>query len=97
MKTLTLPTRDCGIRGRPGVKLPPAPNPSIFGSNSKVSNRAPATEVVGNVKNDDDDDDVEYVMSVLSDCSIEKFDSGASRCMSGNPNRLTTIIPNDNR
>ena len=97
MNTLTLPTRDCGIRGRPGVKLPPAPNPSIFGSNSKVSNRAPATEVVGDVKNDDDDDDVEYVMSVLSDCSIEKFDSGASRCMSGNPNRLTTIIPNDNR
>ena len=59
----------------------------------------PVTNVVG--KNDnqidslltDYDEDKEYVMSVLSDCSIEKFDSGASRCMSGNPDRLSTIQP----
>ena len=33
-------------------------------------------------------------MSVLSGSSVEKFDSGASRCMSGDPSRLVTIQPN---
>ena len=44
-----------------------------------------------------DSDNVEYVMSVLSvlsESSVEKFDSGASRCMSGDSSRLVTITPN---
>ena len=46
-----------------------------------------------NNRNANDLDDDEYVMSVLSECCIEKFDSGASRCMSGNPDRLSTFQP----
>ena len=65
---------------------------------------APAVDSTGDTINSfsgkDDDavtDDEEYVMSVLSECSIEKFDSGASRCMSGDPSRLATIQSNASR
>lgn len=53
----------------------------------------PATEGAGDTINVNEDN-TEYVMSVLSDYSIEKFDSGASRCMSGDPSRLSSILPN---
>ena len=33
------------------------------------------------------DDHTQLVLSLLADCGVEKFDSGASRCMSGDPNR----------
>ena len=57
---------------------------------------AAAVAAVGDValsltENEDDIDNKEYVMSVLSDNSIEKFDSGASRSMSGNPNHFMSI------
>ena len=63
---------------------------------TKPTECTPATAVVGNANSTstDCDDDVDYVMSVLSECSIEKFDSGASRCMSGDPSRLVAINPN---
>ena len=89
--TLTFASRGCGIRGRPEALLPPAPNPSTSCSISKG---------IGDSElliHDTIDDNVEYVMSVLSELnedSIEKFDSGASRCMSGDPSRLVTIKPN---
>ena len=35
-------------------------------------------------------EDTEFVESFLADLSTEKFDTGASRCMSGNPHRLST-------
>ena len=60
---------------------------------------AAAVVAVGDVglsltENEDDIDNKEYVMSVLSDNSIEKFDSGASRCMSGDPSRLLSVQSN---
>ena len=59
---------------------------------------APSFAFVGDtnaIKYEDnaDIDTYEYVMSVLSEHSIEKFDSGASHCMSGDPNRLIELQP----
>jgi len=104
INTLTSAPIASGIRGRPEVRLLSAPNPAPSGNNSKRIYGATATAVVGDIdvnvsKNDIDeiDDNVEYVMSVLSQCSVEKFDSGASRCMSGDPSRSVTTLPTDNR
>lgn len=44
-----------------------------------------------NTVTDANNDDSEYVLSLLADISVEKFDTGASRCMSGDPHRLSSI------
>ena len=40
-----------------------------------------------------DDDDPTQVLAFLAEYKIEKFDSGASRCMSGDPNRIVNSRP----
>ena len=45
------------------------------------------------VERDDEDDDPTQLFSFLAMYGVEKFDSGASRCMSGDPNRLVQSRP----
>ena len=41
----------------------------------------------------EDRDDPTQVFSLLAEYGVEKFDSGASRCMSGDPNRIVASRP----